>query len=317
MTTDSKKNTGLSLLKSVGVIGIFLYLLGATANFTGYLRLITDFGRYGFLLLFVVSGFLIAKSLDECGDFKAVLKFWLKKAIKLLLLYYLYLLIMLLINTVGFKKSVGIGFLKQVFLLTGIVKSSDSLMFTFVHIYALYLVVAPILYVFLKLNKVWKLAIAFFVFYGLNILQSRFFGGYGSFFKYAYVFTEGMLLYAATKENRLNITYLSALFIACVMLALGKISDLFVSLLFVMLTGFCYNLEIRCKPINFVTGLIDDRCYPALIAATITFFVLSNVSYPPAIAILFALIGTLALTILFYDIFLEFTAKPLAKKLLK
>lgn len=313
---ENNKNTGISILKTVGVLGIIAYFLALTLHIKGTGAMIAYFGNYGYLLLFIISGFFVAKSLDGSKDARSIFKFYAKKAVTVLLLYYLFLILFIGIWTLAFNRPLGRGVITYIFPAYGIYPNNLNMILIFVHIYVVFILIAPIIFNLLKLNKTWKLAIVFLVFYALDMIQSRYFNGWGRFFNFGFTFIQGMLLYTAIKEKKTVFIYISALFIACGLIALDKIYDLLVSVIFVILIGLSEGLEIKNKAINKTFAVLDEYCYPALIATALSYIIFANVSVESALlkTLLFAA-SIIVFAVIFREVFVRFAVKPLNSKI--
>ena len=61
------KNRGIQVLRVLAALGVFAVHFGQRMELSGILRNITDFGRYGVHLFFIISGYLSCLSLSSGG----------------------------------------------------------------------------------------------------------------------------------------------------------------------------------------------------------------------------------------------------------
>ena len=96
----------ISFWRTIACIMVFIVHFGQRMQFSGLLHTFSDFGRYGVQLFFIISGFLIAKSYYDYGK-DDPLKFYIKKAIAILPLYYLIIAYYFVMQsyTISSKKS--------------------------------------------------------------------------------------------------------------------------------------------------------------------------------------------------------------------
>lgn len=55
---SSKKIESIVIWRVIACLGVFAVHLGQRMNLSGYIRLISDFGKYGVQLFFIISGLL-------------------------------------------------------------------------------------------------------------------------------------------------------------------------------------------------------------------------------------------------------------------
>ena len=85
------RNVTIQILRVIACFMVFLVHFGQRTSLDGIVRSFTDFGAYGVHLFFLISGFLACKAFfnKENVDIK---KYYIKRAIAILPLYYLIIL---------------------------------------------------------------------------------------------------------------------------------------------------------------------------------------------------------------------------------
>lgn len=81
----------IQIFRILACLGVLATHIGQFADFKGSVRVITDFGSKGVMLFFIISGFLAMNTDIESG-IKGSIKYYLKRAIRILPVYYLVIL---------------------------------------------------------------------------------------------------------------------------------------------------------------------------------------------------------------------------------
>lgn len=63
----SKKYQNIQILRIIACMGVFCVHFGQGLELSGVLRKITDFGSWGVILFFIISGFVTFASLEHRG----------------------------------------------------------------------------------------------------------------------------------------------------------------------------------------------------------------------------------------------------------
>ena len=120
-TISSSRNVGIQLLRVAACLLVYMVHLGQRLELTGVLRSITDIGKSGVFLFFVISGFLAASSLC-LRDRVNKKEYYIKRAIAILPLYYMIILAVFIVEmTVHHfapfipEDTTGLGWLRFVF----------------------------------------------------------------------------------------------------------------------------------------------------------------------------------------------------------
>ena len=132
MLLNKPRNVSIQLLRVCACILVFVVHFGQRVGLSGTLRLFTDFGRFGVQLFFLISGFLAAKAICDNPEID-VKKYYLKRAIAILPLYYLvifyYFITENILNhfvSVIPPDDLGLGWFRYLFLLNGVLNSYTS-----------------------------------------------------------------------------------------------------------------------------------------------------------------------------------------------
>lgn len=309
------------------MLGVFAVHFGQRMSLTGTIRLLTDFGKYGVQLFFVISGFLIINSLDKCSSAKDVIIFYVKKCIRLLVLYYLVILWYFVSETFIFKTITPdpykLGWLRYVFLLNGIVPGNQYLWTNVgitwtIPIFSMAYLVTPIFYKLMKFNTTRKLLLLFAVSFGTFVLQKNFLNGWASFLTHYYVFVGGMLVYKALQEKQEKLVTIGSLALIVALMAINTEKTLLVSLISMVLLIEMHDLEIKNTKLLSVINVVDSHSYTLYLGHGIIFCsVLDKFIFPPSVKLLIAILGSLALTIVLYNFYEKPITKFLNKKIVR
>lgn len=327
-TISTKKHSffGVSILRVIAMFGVFLVHFGQRFNLQGTLRAISDFGMHGVELFFIISGFLMLQSLDKCNSWKDVFRFYIKKAIRLLVLYYLVILWYFISETFIFKDIVSdpysLGWLRYLFLLNGIVPA-DTYLWSNVGItwtiplFAMAYLITPLLYKYLKINSTIKLGSFFIVSFIISYLSNKYFHGWCSFLNYYYIFVGGMLIYKAVLENKAQIVNIGMLILIVGLLIIPFSYLLQITLLFMLLLSISYNFSLNNKYFNKIISTIDTYSYTVYLGHGIIFCSIIDKFYlPPIPRLAVAILGTAILCLILYHFYERPLTKLLNKKLL-
>ncbi len=326
-TPQQNKLFGISLLRVIAMIGVFLVHFGQRIGLTGYLRNITDFGMYGVQLFFVISGFLMLKSLDNCDTKKDLLIFYIKKLIRLLVLYYLIVLWYYISETFIFKSvpqdKYHLGWARYIFLLNGIVPadcylwSNVGITWTIPIFFMAYLL-TPLLYKLLKINNTLKLSLLLVLCVFVYFIKAKYFSEWFSFFNHYYVFVGGMLAYKAIEENKTKFIIFISIALSCFLLAINMFFSTTVTLLCIILTISTFDINLKIPFIQKTVKTLDTYSYTLYLGHGIIFCsILDKFSFNPYIKIIIAIFGTIALTFILYNCYEKPVTKFLNKKILK
>lgn len=332
MSNIAMKNNrfvGISLLRIASMLAVFAVHFGQRMHLQGFIRILTNCGQYGVQLFFVISGFLMIHSLDKCTSRKDVIQFYIKKCIRLLVLYYLIVLWYFVSETFIFHYIVPdeyhLGWARYLFLLNGIVPSGSYLWANVgitwtIPIFFMAYLITPLLYRSLKLNNTLKLSFLFLGLIALHMFQSYFFVGWLSFFKYYYTFVGGMLVYKAFEERKQQIIAIVSfvVMILFVFISLDVAVSLFAVIILIVTQLLMNHVEIKNERILKFINTIDSYSYTMYLGHGIIFCsILDKFNFDSRVLICsIAVLGSVVLTYLLYNFYEKPVANLLQKKIL-
>lgn len=89
----------IQIIRIISCLGVFCVHFGIYMDFGGILRKITDFGRYGVYLFFIISGFLALLS-TENEAIVSLKNYYINRLIKIVPIYYLVITYFFIVDTV-------------------------------------------------------------------------------------------------------------------------------------------------------------------------------------------------------------------------
>ena len=326
-----KKNrfVDISLLRIASMLAVFAVHFGQRMHLQGFIRVLTNCGQYGVQLFFVISGFLMIHSLDKCTSGKDIIQFYIKKCIRLLVLYYLIVLWYFVSETFIFHDIVPdeyhLGWARYLFLLNGIVPGGPYLWanvgitWTIPLFFMAYLI-TPVFYKSCKLNNTLKLSALFLGLIVLHLLQIKFFGGWLSFFKYYYTFVGGMLVYKAFEEGKQTIVAILsfASMIPFLVISLEVSVSLFAVIILIVTQLVFERVKIKNEKLLKIINTIDSYSYTLYLGHGIIFCsILDKFNFDSRVLICsIAVLGSIVLTYLLYHFYEKPVTNLLQKKLL-
>lgn len=196
-----KKFENIQFWRLISTSMVFMVHFGQRTGLTGFFRSISDFGAFGVHLFFMISGFLIVNSYENYGrnDLK---KYYYKKLISILPLYYCVILYYFVVHTFILKDvpadPTGFGWLRYLLVLNNILPNTgiyfwDNLGITWTIPYFMFAyLVLPLVLKFVKnLNSC-------IIFWAITVVLSfnvHLFNGWFSLLGDFQFFVFGMLIY--------------------------------------------------------------------------------------------------------------------------
>ena len=117
----------IQILRVAACILVFLVHFGQRLELTSFIRQITNFGEYGVQLFFIISGYLAAYGLSDKKNI-SIKKYYIKKAIRILPLYYLVIAYYFVSENILNQfvhhipvDTAGLGWFRYLFLLNGFI----------------------------------------------------------------------------------------------------------------------------------------------------------------------------------------------------
>jgi len=303
----------VQILRIIACLGVFLVHFGQRVNLTGGIRTITDFGRYGVQLFLIICGFLAAKGiLDRKISYG---RYLLKRAIRILPLYYLSILWFFITESIlnGYLHQIpfddkGLYWLRYIFLLNGFVNSDtyfwSNLGITWtIPLFVWFYLIIPL--VLTKLKGIKQASIASIGIAVITIIANHFYSC--NVLSYFWIFFLRVISYCAVKFL-MSIEFSAAFqVIALVFFVIGR-DDYGYCFLFAGILLAFVSIETRIhlpQRINNIINYIDEHTYTLYLVHGIVFCSLIdrlNIEYwqKGILAVLLSVIGTL-LVYRFYE----------------
>ncbi|MBQ8902264.1 MAG: acyltransferase [Bacilli bacterium] len=255
--TKSKRNVAIQILRIIACLMVFIVHFGQRTQILGNARLMTEFGKNGVQLFFIISGLLAAMGLQKKEKISTYYK---KRAINILPLYYIvilwYFITELFLNKYLHHIPIdvnGIGWFRYVFLLNGFIGNEtyfwSNLGITWtIPIFAFFYLIIPFI---IKLMKNYKTSfvVMIIIFFGtsrLNIIYPC------TIFENISYFFIGTFVYYCWKDDKLRFSSIFFLIISIIYSIFGIINYHFI-----FATILSILLEKEVKLPNIVQKIID------------------------------------------------------------
>lgn len=321
-----KKIQSISMWRAIACLMVFAVHFSQRLLFPLKLQEIASFGAYGVQLFFIISGFLIAKSYNDYGK-NHPWKFYAKKAITLLPLYYIVILYYFIMHTFIFKDipedPTGFGWFRYVLPINCIFPKTgiyfwDNLGITWsIPYFVIAYIIIPLL---LRLIKSWKnIIILFFITLIIALFPTvELLFGWCSFLEQFPIFIIGVVLYYGFKEEKTFIMIFGCTFIAIILLVLEQKLDIIYSLLFAVLIIATKNFSFKSKFMKKLLHLSDTYSYTFYLGHGIIFIhILDKFVLGRIIEALIAVLCSIALTFIIKNYIENPLQKLLNQKLKK
>lgn len=244
-----RKYQYISLWRVMACIGVFIVHLGQWMKLEGSLRVVTDFGSNGVVIFFILTGFLALNSKDI---YENKVRYWKKRAVKILplyiavlLFYFLYQLVLTQNFISAFKYAMGDNV------------GGTWTLHTFILFYLFVPFIVNIVNTYSKACILWILTFAMrLVLITLNL------GSDVSPLRHLCFCVMGMVLFYAMKEKKEYSMIFCALSIA-IFWMIQKSGDGFLvySLLFVVMIFSSQQISIKQGIIKKIVEIIDQYSY--------------------------------------------------------
>lgn len=323
-----RRTVGLQILRVLACAGVFLCHLGAQMEVDGTLEKFMDFGAMGVYLFFILSGYFgfHSKELENENKVKGCLKYWTKRAFKILPLYYA----VILYNFVLYEwilrstpvDSSGIGWPRYVFFLSTSIPADKNfwvnLSYTWtISIFVLFYLLMPLIKRFVKS---FKGAVAFWgVLYILSLIcVNRV--AYGMPFFFLHYFAMGIVLYYALKENKAKEVVIGCLvFVFGSLIMNSTLTNTACSMLFVILIIAVKEVKVENKNLQKWIDTLDAYSYTLYLSHAVVMNGIEMLKnrYPlsPMTILLIAVVCTLVGTIVVHHV-IERPMEKVGRKLL-
>ncbi len=265
-----KRSVGLQILRILACVGVFLCHLGAQMEVEGTIEKFMDFGARGVYLFFILSGFFGVQSreLENEDRAKGCIRYWIKRAFKILPLYYAVIIYNFVLYEWILKStpvdSSGIGWPRYFFFLSTSIPADKNfwvnLSYTWtISIFVLFYLFVPLMKRFVKSFRgaviLWG-ALYFVSLIGINRIA------YGMPFFYLHYFVMGMVLCYAVEENKVR-----ELIIGCITFVFGSLivnvtlTHTACSMLFMILILMVREIKVENEKLQKWINVFDAYSY--------------------------------------------------------
>ncbi len=258
------------MLRVIACIGVFLCHLGSQMGVEGAAEKIMDFGARGVYLFFILSGFFgfCSKELENEDRKRGCLCYFIKRAFKILPLYYALILYNLVLYEFILKSvpidSSGIGWPRYFLLISTWIPADKNFWVNLCSTWTVGIFVLFYLFVPLLKRYVVSLKGAVVLWGGLYLLSYFCLGkvDYGMPVFYLHYFILGIMFYFANKEGKER-----ELVIGCIAFALGSIAinrtltHNACSMLFLILIIMAKEIRIENERLQRIVNVMDSYSY--------------------------------------------------------
>lgn len=322
---SNTKNQALQLLRILACVAVFVVHFGQRMEFSGLLGAVTEYGKYGTRLFFLLSGYLAAKSILGKPAFN-VKEYYIKRAIRILPLYYAVILFFFLTETFIWRvipeDSLKLGWSRYVFLLNGIVGSDERFWSNLgatwtIPVFCFFYLVIPWMMKLIKDLR--SAAVAFAASAVVSVLCLKYCNGNLLAVRKMSIFFLGIMIYMLdTKKDKRIFTGVAVLTIIVMAITGAEIAYIIVLLLALLLLAMkdadIYFSEKWAKIID----ILDEHSYTLYLAQGIIFcgFV-DKLWIPMKYRAAVILLTTVLLTYLMHRFVEKPAQRVLTRKLLK
>lgn len=261
---------GLQILRVIACVGVFVCHLGAQMGVEGTVEQIMDFGARGVYLFFILSGFFgfQSKELEKGAGKKGCIRYWIKRAFRILPLYYALILYNIILYDVVLKStpydSSGIGWPRYFFFLSTSIPADKNFWVNLcstwtVSIFVLFYLLVPLIR---KIVTSFKGAVILWAV--LYLLQYFCLGvvPYGMPFFYLHYFILGIVFYYAEAEGRVRETVIGALAFALGSIAINHtLTHQACAMLFLILIIMAKELKVKNQRLQRIIDVLDSYSY--------------------------------------------------------
>lgn len=262
-------------MRVIACVGVFICHLGAQMEVKGTVEQFMDFGAMGVYLFFILSGYFGFQSRDpeKENGMKGCLRYWIKRAFKILPLYYAvilynYVLYEFILKSTPIDSS-GIGWPRYIFFLSTSIPTDKNfwvnLSYTWtISIFVLFYLFVPLMKRFVKNFK--GAVVLWGALYLLSLICINRVA-YGMPFFFLHYFALGIVLYYAVEENKIR-----ELITGCVIFVLGSLivnstlTNTACSILFVILISMVKDINVKSEKLQKQINIFDAYSYTIYLA---------------------------------------------------
>ena len=320
-----ERDISIQILRVCACFMVFIVHFGQRVGFGGFLRELTEFGKYGVQLFFLISGFLVGKTFYNNPNI-SIKEYYKKRIITILPLYYIVIIYYFITeNILNHYLNVipvdhlGVGWFRYLFLLNGFLNSDtyfwSNLGITWtIPVFCFFYLVAP-----LVLRKV-KTVFSSLIIWGAVFIATKIAGIYYPcvIFSNIQLLFLGVVLFYCVNKKVYRESIIAFLMIAIGMTIIGNSTYVYVSLFSCIIL-----ILVTMKEINLpgcfkkIINVLDKYSYTLYLMHGVIFCSILdrlNLFGVSKITIgLIAIVGTFLSTLIVG----KFIEKPIQKKLTK
>ncbi len=235
---DNNRNLLIQILRVSACMLVFLVHFGQRVELSGFLRNFTNFGALGVQIFFLISGYLVGKTFFNCENVD-IKKYYLKRAIAILPLYYLVILYFFITENILNQfvsvippDELSLGWLRYVFLLNGFIEGRSYFWHNLgatwtIPVFCFFYLIAP--WILRKTKTVFSVCLVWGIVFAVTQLISS--------------------VYAAPIFSNLHYLFLGVVLYVCVVKNKAKYAELV--FLIVLICKFIWSIDISVYDIIF------------------------------------------------------------------
>lgn len=240
----------LSFWREIACLKVFGSHLCARMELQGSIRVVTDFGYYGVLFFFIITGYLAC---DSQIIYTSKMQYWKKRAIRILPMYFTVMFFFLIAYSIS-ENGIINGW--------RVLTSSNNIGGTWkVYVFILFYLLAP--WLVKMTDSCYKAWICFIFFYGLRFIMNTYALGGGIWQSAAFLCfcIEGILIWHSFRNHE-NMLIFIVTGITLILLIEGATDKYFLySLLFMLLFVSSRNLRVKTNKLRHVIDYLDKYSY--------------------------------------------------------
>ncbi len=269
------KLAGLQVLRVIACLGVFVCHLGGQLELTGIAHQITNFGARGVYLFFILSGFFgfRSKELENPNRKQGCLQYWVKRAFKILPLYYAvivynFVLYEFILKSVPVDSS-GIGWPRYFFFISTSIPADKNFWVNLCSTWTISIFVLFYLLVPLMKKYITSLRRAAVLWGVLYIIQFVCLGRviYAQPVFYLHYFVLGIIFYYAEEEHKVRETLIGAVAFVLGSIAINHtLTHQACAMLFLVLIMMAKELPVTNEKVQKVIHVFDSYSYTIYLA---------------------------------------------------
>lgn len=323
LSQNSLRKENIVLFRVISCLMVFICHLCQKMSLPANILQITQFGRFGVEIFFIISGYLIATSYYSYG--KKNRKLYIgRKMVRILPLYYSIILYFFLTDTFLFKYEIcdtsGFGWIRYIFILNGILPyPSDGYWWNlgmswtipmFMCAYFFFPICLRMFDAISKKGLTWGGIL--FVFIAimelLNVIQIRYFPGCFIVLRYLRFFSLGMVLYYAERDEKVvHIAVIASLYELYILIIGKQDEEMLYALFFLVLLIITRDIKIKSITIKRIISVMDKYSFTIYMVQSIPlsqfireYEARNSTMMPPQYVAIVVFVSTICFALLFF-----------------